>query len=363
MPTRPLVTRYEDDLALFPDLWHRIGLGALALLAVAFPLVASDLWLSVANNTMIAVVGAVAMMILTGFAGQVSLGHAAFLAVGAYTVAIVGGTFGLPIWLTIPLAGVVATVVGLAVGPFALRLEGLYLAIVTVGLLFLVDQGLRNGLAIAYGKDYLNVPMSLGFGVPAEGQLGPFRTVSELAGGLTLRPDQKLYCVFVALTAAVVWIGRNIGRSNLGRAMMAVRDRDMAAAALGVDPARTKLIAFAVSSFLAGVAGAMYACAHPVLTLEPFSLKMSVEYVAMIVLGGIGTIFGAVWGALAYTVLLPVAEHLGALLPFPDGFTSEHQSVLLFYPALCAFLIYEPLGLFGIWLRVKRYFLAWPFRY
>ncbi len=227
----------------------------------------------------------------------------------------------------------------------------------------MVDQGLRNGLAIAYGKDYLNVPMSLGFGVPAEGQLGPFRTVSELAGGLTLRPDQKLYCVFVALTAAVVWIGRNIGRSNLGRAMMAVRDRDMAAAALGVDPARTKLIAFAVSSFLAGVAGAMYACAHPVLTLEPFSLKMSVEYVAMIVLGGIGTIFGAVWGALAYTVLLPVAEHLGALLPFPDGFTSEHQSVLLFYPALCAFLIYEPLGLFGIWLRVKRYFLAWPFRY
>ncbi len=362
MPTRPLVTRYEDDLALFPDVWHRVGLVALALGLTVFPMFASDLWVSVANNAMIAVVGAVAMMVLTGFAGQVSLGHAAFLAVGAYTVAIGGGTFGLPIWVTLPLAGLVATAIGLLVGPFALRLEGLYLAIVTVGLLFLVEQGLRNGLAVAYGKDYLNVPMSLGFGVPEAGTLDWFRTTSAL-GGAQIKPDHKVYVVFVAVTAAVVWIGRNIANSNLGRAMMAVRDRDMAAAALGVDPARTKFVAFGISSFLAGVAGAMYACAHPVLTLEPFSLKMSVEYVAMVVLGGIGTTFGAVAGALAYTVLLPVAEHVGALLPFPDGFTSEHQSVLLFFPALCAFLIYEPMGLFGVWLRIKRYFLAWPFRY
>lgn len=364
MPTRPLVTRYEDDLALFPDLWHRVGLAGAALLIVGFPVVASDLWISVANNALIAVVGAVAMMILTGFAGQVSLGHAAFLAVGAYTVAIGGGTFGLPIWLTLPLAGLVATLIGLMVGPFALRLEGLYLAIVTVGLLFLVEQGLRNGLAVAYGKDYLNAPMPLGFGVPDAASLGWFRSPTQLgAAGLTIKPDHKLYAVFVALTAAVVWVGRNVARSNTGRAMMAVRDRDLAAAALGVDPVRTKFVAFGLSSFLAGIAGAMYACAHPVLTLEPFSLKMSVEYVAMIVLGGIGTIFGAVAGALAYTILLPAAEHLGALLPFPDGFTSEHQSVLLFFPALCVFLIYEPLGLFGIWLRIKRYFLAWPFRY
>jgi len=363
MPTRPLVTRYEDDLALFPDLWHRVGLVCLALALLVFPAVASDLWLTVANNAMITVVGAVAMMILTGFAGQVSLGHAAFLAVGAYTVAIGGGAFGLPIWVTLPLAGLMATAVGLAVGPFALRLEGLYLAIVTVGLLFLVEQGLRNGLAVAYGKDYLNVPMALGFGVPDAETLGPFRTVTELVGGIRVGPDHKLYALFVALTSAVVWVGRNVGRSNLGRAMMAVRDQDLAASALGVDPGRAKIIAFGLSSFFAGIAGAMYAFAHPVLTLEPFNLKMSVEYVAMVVLGGVGTIFGAVWGAVAYSVLLPVTEHLGAALPFPDGFTSEHQSVLLFFPALCAFLVYEPLGLFGIWLRIKRYFLAWPFRY
>ena len=358
MPTRSLVTRYEDDLALFPDAWAKAGVALAAIVLAAVPLVAGDYGLTIANNAMIAVVGAVAMMILTGFCGQVSLGHAAFLALGGYTVAILGGSFDVPFWLALPAGGLVAAAVGLAIGPFALRLEGLYLAIVTVGLLFLVQHGLRNGLDMAYGKDYLAVPMHW---TGAEGGAS-FRDATSLLG-VTIRPDQKIYLLFVAITLATVKIGYNIGHSNIGRAMMAVRDRDLAAASLGVSPARTKLVAFGVSSFLAGIAGAMYAFAHPILTLEPFNLKMSVEYVAMVVLGGVGTIFGAVWGALAYTLLSPLAEQIGALLPFPDGFTSEHQSVLLFFPVLCAFLIFEPIGLFGVWLRIKRYFLAWPFRY
>jgi branched-chain amino acid transport system permease protein len=107
----------------------------------------------------------------------------------------------------------------------------------------------------------------------------------------------------------------------------------------------------------------MYAFAHPVVTPEPFGLKMSVEYVAMVVLGGAGTVFGAVAGALAFVVLSPLAEALGALLPFPAGFSSQSQMVLIFYPLLCLFLVIEPLGLFGIWLRLQRYFAAWPFKY
>ena len=361
MPTRPLVTRYEDDLALFPDLWHRVGLAAAILVAIVFPIFASDYWLSVGNDALIAVVGAVAMMILTGFAGQVSLGHAAFLAIGAYTVAILGGSFGFPFWLALPIAGLLAALVGLSVGPFALRLEGLYLAIVTVGLLFLVEHVLRNGLEMAYQKDYLSVPMHLGFAAPNSG-LGAFRD-STMIFGHEFDIGRKLYCTFALIATATVWVGKNIQRSNIGRAMMAVRDRDLAAAALGVNPARTKLISFAVSSFFAGIAGGMYAFAHPVITLEPFSLKMSVEYIAMVVLGGTGTMFGAVWGALVYTIFNPIAEAFGDLLPFPPGFSSEHQAVLLFFPAMCGFLIFEPLGLLGIWLRVKRYFLAWPFKY
>ena len=158
-------------------------------------------------------------------------------------------------------------------------------------------------------------------------------------------------------------MGKNLQRSNTGRAMMAVRDQNLAASALAVNPERTKLIAFGISSFFAGVAGAMYAFAHPVLTLEPFNLLMSVEYIAMVVLGGVGTMFGATAGALVYVLLKPLGQQIGHLLPFPAGFSSEQQAVLLFFPALCAFLIFEPLGLLGIWLRTKRYFLSWPFRY
>ena len=362
MPDRPLVTRYEDDLALFPGRWSRLGLVAAVALLATFPFVSSELWLTVANDALIAVVGATGMMVLTGFCGQVSLGHAAFLAVGAFTVGVFGAQFGLPFWLLIPLAGVVAAVVGLMVGPFPLRLEGLYLAIVTVGLLFLVEHLLRNGLEMWLSVDYVTAPMHMWFTKPEPYALGAFHDDTVLFG-VTLKSPQKLYLLFVVLSAATVWVARNIARTHTGRAMMAVRDRDVAAAALGVNPARAKFVSFGVSSFLAGVAGAMYAFAHPVVTLEPFGLKMSVDYIAMVVLGGIGTVFGAVWGALAFTVLLPLAEWTGEHLPFPAGFSSEHQGALIFYPLLCLFLALEPLGLFGLWLRVKRYFAAWPFRY
>jgi branched-chain amino acid transport system permease protein len=316
----------------------------------------------VGNDALVAVVGATAMMVLTGFCGQVSLGHAAFLALGAFSVGLLGGKLGLPFWMLIPVAGLVATVAGLLVGPFALRLEGLYLAIVTVGLLFVTQHGLRNGLEMTIHADYVTAPMHSWFTEPQPYALGSFHDDATWLG-VAVKSDQKLYLLFLLLAALTVWVGRNIARSRTGRAMMAVRDRDFAAAALGVDPARAKLVSFGVSSFLAGVAGAMYAFAHPVVTLEPFNLKMSVDYIAMVVLGGVGTVFGAVAGALAFVVLLPVAEHVGGWLPFPKDFSSEHQAVLVFYPLLCVFLMLEPLGLFGLWLRVKRYFVTWPFRY
>lgn len=145
---------------------------------------------------------------------------------------------------------------------------------------------------------------------------------------------------------------------------MAVRDHDLAAAVLGISPARTKIIAFGISSFFAGVAGAMFAYQQPVLTVNPpFNLEMSVQYIAMIVLGGIGTVFGAVWGGIAFAALSPLLEHLGGALPYISELTSAQQSTLLFSLLVIGFLVLEPLGLYGIWLRIKRYFMAWPFRY
>jgi branched-chain amino acid transport system permease protein len=362
MPTQTLVTQYSDDLQLFRDRYQKLGLALAFLFVAGFPFLANDHSLMIAHSGMIAIVGATGMMILTGFCGQISLGHAAFLAVGAYSAALLGGLLGLPFWLILPLAGGLSALVGLSVGPFALRLEGLYLAIVTVGLLFLVEHLLRAGLEMGLGQDYLNVPMHTWFGADLTDESGSFQLGSFRQDG-SLSEEQKLYFLFVSITLFTIWVSKNLQRSHSGRAMMAVRDRDQAAEVLGVNSTHTKFIAFGLSSFFAGVAGAMYGFAHPVITLEPFNLKMSVEFIAMVVLGGVGTTFGAFWGALAYTILLPIAESAGHMIGFPPSFSSEHQAILLFFPFLCLFLTLEPLGLLGVWLRVKRYFMAWPFSY
>ena len=316
MPTRKLVVDYHQDLALFPDRWQQAGAILIYSLLALFPLVASDYWLSISLDTMVAIVGSVAMMVLTGFAGQVSLGHAAFIGVGAYGAAILGSIYGLPFWLNIPMAGVLATCIGLTVGPFALRLEGLYLAIVTVGLLFLVQHLIKQGIEPLYQQDSFVASMHLWFVAEGDARsgLGSFFGDSELFG-MSVSFKQKLYGLFLVLTSLVVWLSWAIQHSRLGRAMMAVRDRDMTAAVIGVNPARVKFIAFGISSFLAGVAGAMYAYAHPTISLDstgaPFSLTMSVLYLAMVVLGGIGTTFGAVLGAISLSVLFPLADLIG----------------------------------------------------
>jgi branched-chain amino acid transport system permease protein len=361
MPTRPLVTSYRQDLALFPDRWHHLGIALVTLALVAVPFLANAYWLTIANDTLVTIVGAVAMMILTGYTGQISLGHAAFIALGAYTAGVFGGMH-LPFWLAIPAAGGLAAAVGLLVGPFALRLEGLYLAIVTLGLLYLVAHLLMSLPDLTGGASGLEVPMYPWFA--SDGDLpmslrGPLEVL-----GVSLSFEQQLYIVFASVAVATAFVSKNIQRSNTGRAMMAVRDHDLAAAVLGVDPARTKLIAFGVSSFFAGVAGALYGFQTQYLAVETTaSLHMSVLYVAIIVFGGLGTTFGAVAGAIGFKILEPLAHTIGPSIPLVSTLPQADQATLLFALAVIAMLLIEPLGLLGLWLRVKRYFLTWPFRY
>lgn len=363
MPTRPLVTSYADDLKLFPDRWHHVGLVVGALAVLAFPFVADAHWLSVGSSALITVVGAVALMILTGFAGQISLGHAAFLALGAYTVGVLGHHWMWPFWLALPVGGLVAAAVGLAIGPFALRLEGLYLAIVTLGLLFLVGHVLLSFPELTGGVGGLPVPLHTWFAAPGASALGDFGEPTRL-GPLELIFEQKLYFVFLLVAVLSAFASKNLQRSHTGRAMMAVRDHDLAAAVLGVDPARAKIIAFGVSSFLAGIAGGLFALKQQYLTVSPpFDLSMSVMYIATIVLGGLGTTFGAVAGAIAFAVLEPLAEVIGPWIPLVSSLTPGQQSNLLFALFVCVMFVVEPLGFFGVWLRIKRYFVAWPFRY
>jgi len=366
MAIRPLVTRYEDDLAIFPDFWHKLGVGLALVALLVFPLLASSYWMAIANATFVTIVASIGMMILTGYTGQVSLGHAAFLAIGAYTAAILGYHLGLPFWLIIPTAGIIAALVGLAIGPFALRLEGLYLAIVTVGLLFLVQYLLRAMPSLTFAHKGIKVPMHIWFAAPKASAVTAFakswhfpglRFVIDgqawRLGSFTITFAQKLYALYLLLALAAMWCGKNIQRSHTGRAMMAVRDHDLAAAVMGVNLANAKIIAFGLSSFFAGVAGAMYGFQQQHITIDPpFNLEMSVQYIAIIVIGGIGTLFGAVAGAIVYTVLYPVTESIGKLIPYLNTLSSHQQSIVLFSLVVCGFR-----------LRVKRYFMAWPFRY
>ncbi len=357
MPTRKLVTSYEQDLELFPDAWQHFGLALAVVFILAFPFVASSHWLNIGSLTLVTVVGSVALMILTGLTGQISLGHAAFLAIGAYTAAILGTRFGIPFWLLLPTSGLVAAAIGLMIGPFALRLEGLYLAIVTLGLLFLVNHFLLSMPAITKGVAGMPVPMYT-FGVDTDFR-SPFSQ-----GKIRLSGEQKMFYLYTLLTVGVLWISNNLRRSNVGRAMMAVRDHDMAAQVMGVNVSAAKITAFGISSFFAGVAGAMFAFQQQYITVDPpFNLPMSVQYIAMIILGGVGTLTGAVAGAIAFTALMPLTEVIGGYLPLVRSLTSAQQSTLLFSTIVIAFLLFEPLGLYGIWLRIKRYFLAWPFKY
>lgn len=363
MPTRPLVTRYEQDLALFPSAWHRAGVAAAVVFLAIFPLVASAPWLTVANRTLVTVVGAVSLMILSGLTGQLSLGHAAFLAVGAYTAAVLGSKAGVPFWLAIPAAGGAAAAVGLAAGPFALRLRGLYLAIITIGLVFVVNHVLLSFPRITGGVAGIAAPMHPWFAAGDPNTLLTSFSRTVVVGPLALTFERKLYALFVAIALATLWCGVNLRRTNTGRAMAAVRDHDLAAAVLGVNPARYKIIAFGVSSFFAGVAGAMFAYLYQFITVDPpFNLMMSIQYIAIIVIGGLGTMFGAVAGAVVFTVAEPVAEMVMGYVPIVNRLTTAQRGILFLSALVTAFMLFEPRGLFGIWLRVRRYFSAWPFR-
>lgn len=364
MPTRALVTSYKEDLKLFPDFWHKVGLTLAFVVTLGFPFLAESRWVTVANGAWIAVVGAVGMMILTGFAGQISLGHAAFLAVGAYTAAILAEQFHFPFWLGIPLGGVLAAAVGLAVGPFALRLRGLYLAIVTLGLMSLVNHVLFSLPELTHGASGMKVAAYGWFPSPDETKgFGTFAKKMTVLG-YELDFQQKLYFVFAIIAALAALACKNIQRSDTGRAMVSVRDHDLAAAILGVNPSKTKIVAFGISSFFAGVAGAMFGFQQQYITIEPtFDLRLSVMYIAIIVLGGIGTTFGAVAGAFIYVLLVPLAQIVGRNLPLLSELSSSQQSMLLFAIVIIVVLVLEPFGALGVWLRIKRYFVAWPFRY
>jgi branched-chain amino acid transport system permease protein len=362
-PHRYMTREYAHELRLFrtrsAKAWLAVLIAVWLLLPVFF---ADEFWLSILNYAGIAAIGAIGLNLLTGYTGQVSLGQAFFIGAGAYTAGQVGGELGLPLVLWLPAAGLFGAVVGALLGPFALRLRGNYLAIVTLGLVFLGEHLFRNLDSVTGGNS--------GASINAEVSLGPldFNQLT-IAGDEYLR-NQSWFWLIWGVVLIFALLAKNITRTRPGRAIQAIRDRDVAAEIIGVELGRHKVWAFALSSGMAAVGGALYGAYQQFVSPDEFSLFLSIQYIAIIIVGGVGTIFGSILGALFLGGLPALIEEYSDSIPgvattaSDDGFISVFTlNQAIFGLLIVVFLVFEPRGLAAMWLRLKAYFKAWPFSY
>jgi branched-chain amino acid transport system permease protein len=355
-----LTTRYADDTALFRTWPSRFGLLVMVLSYGLAPFVLNEYWSTVFIFAGIAAIGALGLNLLTGYTGQVSLGHAFFYGVGAYGAAVFAGRLGWPFPLWLLAAAALGGLLGGLAGPFALRLRGNYLVIVSLGLLVIGQHVFENWTSVTGGLT--------GTSVRAPIALGSFDVASLRLGGARLSRNQGFLFFVWGAVAVLALAARNIVRTRPGRALQAVRDKDLAAEVIGVSLVQYKVGAFVVSSGYAACAGAIYAAYARFVSPLDFSLFLSIQFIAMIVVGGIGTIKGAILGALFLTLLPRAIESVSGSLPFVSdgtgaGITVQSLNQAMFGVLIVVFLLFEPLGLAEIWRRILRYFKAWPFSY
>jgi branched-chain amino acid transport system permease protein len=321
----------------------RVTLMAVVALALALPFQLGTSALTTATFVVIAAIGATGLNVLTGFAGQISLGHAFFLAVGAYTGAKLGADAGWSAALWIPAAGIVAGACGALVGPVALRLSGLYLAIVTLGLVFIGQHVFFNAESLTGG------PQGRGFPAVA---IGPFDfsagQVLRVAG-LQIDHNGLYYYLALALLAGATAFAFNVRRTRSGRAMVAVRERELAATVMGVDIRRVKIAAFTASAFLAGVSGALYSSYLSFAQPGEWSLLLSIQFVAAVIVGGMGTVAGPLLGSAVVFALPTLLKNLPFL---PDeaagGVSVSDLSSIAYGLLIVGFLVLQPRGLVGL---------------
>lgn len=341
----------------------RVVLGvALAVLVAALPLLLDSFWVQTGLFAMAAAIGAIGLTLLVGRAGQLSLGHAFFGALGAYSYTIAageaGGRFfglGLSPLLALVLAALVPAVAGFLLGPISGRLKGIYLGLATIGLVFLAQHVLLNAEALTGGYNGRTVADLSLFGFH-------FANTSPddlVVFGFVIDGLRRLWFVFALLLAVAWWAAHNIARGRTGRAFLMVRDDEMAAAAMGINVMWTKATAFTVSSTFAGVGGALTALAFGRVAPEVFNLQASIDFLIMIVIGGLGSIGGAVAGA-AFVVALPLilAQYSdvlpGLASPGSDGYDAATAAHLAYGAAIILVLLFVRGGLAGGVSRLLR---------
>ena len=339
---------YSADQAIFPIAQDRIGMIALLLVAyVALPLLANEYWLrSILVPFLVYSLAALGLNILTGYAGQVSLGSAGFMAVGAFAAYNLAVRLDLPFFIYLPLAGLITAAVGLVFGLPSLRIKGFYLVVTTLAAHFFIEWL------------FTKVPWFTNY-TPS----GVISAPTMKLFGYTLDSPASRYMVTLAIVTILTLAAKNMVRSAVGRAWMAVRDMDVAAEIIGIPILKTKLLAFAVSSFYLGIAGALWAFVYlGAVDAQAFDLTRAFQILFMVIIGGLGSILGSFLGA-GFIVLLPIAiTNLAALfggtVPANTLANLEH---IIFGALIIIFLIVEPHGLARLWQIGKEKLRLWPF--
>jgi branched-chain amino acid transport system permease protein len=350
---------YYEDIQLFKSRVVLFWSAAFLLFLLTLPLYLPQYHFYLLNLILVHVILAVGLNILVGYTGQISLGHAGFFAIGAYGTALLILKLQLPFLLALPLAGFIAAFFGFILGLPALRLEGPYLSIATLGFGLTVLQIIGH-LDFFGGRTGIQAP-PLDLGIPQAGF------------SLILEKDMSKYYLILFITVLLTIAARNIMKTRVGRAFTAIRDSDIAAEVIGVNLTTYKTLSFAISAFYAGIAGGLFGFVLGFFNPEPFNLILSIIFLVMIVVGGLGSISGAVMGAvlitwLQFSLLKNVKEmpYIGDFLVAVSNrwltvVGLENFASIILGLIMIGIIIFEPLGMYGVWLRMKKYWRTWPF--
>jgi branched-chain amino acid transport system permease protein len=350
---------YYEDIELFSSGTILFWSVAFLILLFTLPIYIPSYYIYLINIILVHVILAVGLNILVGFTGQISLGHAGFFAIGAYGTALLITHLHLPFFIALIAAGLIAAFFGFIIGLPALRLEGPYLAIATLGFGLSIMHVIGT-MDIFGGRMGIHTP-PLDLGIP------------EAGISFVLKSDVSIYYLILVITIIMVIGARNLMKTRVGRAFVAIRDDDIAAEVMGVNLTIYKTMSFAVSAFYAGVAGGLFGFVLSFFDPFAFNLILSIIFLVMVVVGGLGSVLGAIMGAtlityLQYDLLKNVGEmpYLGDLLVFISRkwFTViglENFGSIALGSIMLGIVIFEPLGMFGIWIRIKKYWKTWPF--
>lgn len=331
---------YSQDIRIFDNFYKWGWIAALVAGIVVFSQTGGDYAAYMLNLIFINIIAAVGLNILSGFTGLISLGQAAFMAIGAYTSSILTVKLGVPFWLALPASGALTGLIGFVVGLPSLRLTGIYLALATMAFGFVTDEIILQWQSLTGGAN-------------------GFTAIPPIIFGLTFDSYQKYFFITFISLAILLFVAKNIVRGSFGRTLMAIRDSETAAETMGINLGWYKAMAFTLSAIYAGLAGSLYAHFILFVSVDNFTLLHSIGFIVMVVVGGLGSISGSVMGAIFITLLPEVISFTKDYLPAAVKTASSLQAAV-YGIILMLFVIYQPTGFYGFWVKIRNWCRTFP---